>query len=216
MVRRQRQRGDHANVVSSGGPAPTFSSGILELQAVAGNTAVTRMLRDSGGVSGIARAVDTEAAPSAALDDPNFNAESIAHDLLRAIDQKEYTVVLTDDMREDVAKERRNVDFAKVVAVLEDRTPSQIAEIEKRYRDFEGRDLTFDLFEGGESGRQSSLTADQRARIGVLLKGTRGDPIPAQVLADLKKYPPDLAARIGAALVARGNAAASMQQFEAD
>ncbi|MBV9601048.1 MAG: hypothetical protein JOZ87_29900, partial [Chloroflexi bacterium] len=139
-----------------------------------------------------------------------------AHDRLRAAHQKQHTVVLTDDMREDVAKERRNVDFAKVVAVLEDRTASQIAEIEKRYRDFEGRDLTFDLFEGGESDRQSSLTADQRARIGVLLKGTRGDPIPSQVLADLKKYPPDLAARIGAALVAKSNAAASMQQFEAD
>ncbi|MBV9582881.1 MAG: hypothetical protein JO057_30215 [Chloroflexi bacterium] len=193
----------------------SLGTSILELQGLAGNTAVTRMLRETG-VAHISRAVDSDAAPPSALDDPNFNAESIVHDLLRAIDQNEHTVVFDDQMKEDAAKERRNVDFARVVAALEDRTPSQIAEIEKRYRDFEHRDLAFDLFEGGESGRQSSLTADQRARIGVLLRGTRGEPIPTQVAADLKKYPPDLAARIGAALVNKSNAAAALQQFEAD
>jgi hypothetical protein len=213
LARRQSRHLDQPRAARSGG-ASLLGGNILQLQGLAGNTAVTSMLRDS---AVIARAVDADpATPSAALDDPNFNAENIAHDLLRAIDQKQYTVVLTDNMREDVAKERRNVDFAKVVAALEDKTPSQIAEIEKRYKSFEGRELTVDLFEGGESGRQSSLTADQRARIGVLLKGTRGEPIPAHVLADLKKYPPDLAARIGAAMAAKSNAAAALQQFEAD
>ena len=193
-----------------GGPAPT----LLELQNVAGNTAVTRLLRETGAI-GIGRAVDTES-PSAALDDPSFNAESITHDLLRAIDQKEYMPVLDEHLQEDASKERRKVDFDKVVAVLSDKTPSQIAEIEKRYKEFESRDLTVDLFEGGESNRQSNLTPDQRARIAALLKGTRGEPIPPHVTAELKTYPPEVAAKLGAAMIAKSNAAAAVQQLEAD
>jgi hypothetical protein len=216
-----------------------LGTSIVELQGLAGNAAVARML--GGGSpsriarevsppttsitpainspsSRIARAVDAPApeAPSPALDDPSFNAEGLAHDLLRAIDQSQHTFVMDEHMQEDASKERRQIDFPKVVAALENRTASQIAEIQKRYRDFEGRELIVDLFEGGESGRQSSLTEDQRARISVLLKGTRGEPIPSSVMADLKKFPPEVAARLGAALASKSNASAALQQFEAD
>src|SRR5262249_15095639 len=68
----------------------------------------------------------------------------------------------------------------------------------------------------GESNRQSNLTPDQRARIATLLKGTRGEPIPPQVMAELKTYPPEVAAQLGAAMVARSNAAAALQQLEVD
>src|SRR5579864_4096361 len=202
-VYRQRVRTIRRRVASARlAREPMPFAPILELQRVAGNTAVTQVLR----------AVDTR---SQALDDPNFNAKSITDDLLRAIDQKQYTIVW-EDGHEVPEKERRKVDVAKVVEVLENRTPSQIAEIERRYKAFEGRELKVDLFEGGESNRKSSLNDDQRARIAILLKGTRGEPVPDQIQAELKNYPPEIASQIGAALAGKANGPGAMRQLEAD
>ena len=113
--------------------------------------------------------------------------------------------------------ERRKVNVPKVIEVLENKTATQIAEIERRYFDFEKQTtLRDDLFGVGQSGRQSSMTADQRERITALLKGTKGEPIPARVLEDLKKYPPAVAGPIRAALQEKSDAAAALNQLEAD
>ena len=216
-LRRQTRLAATGNRILAAAHLSGPGTDILELQGLAGNTAVTRLLQTTAAL-GIQRNPDPDALPTppAALDDPSFNAEALAHDLLRAIDQKQHSFVMDAGGHELPDKERRNIEFDKVVAALENRTSSQIAEIKRRYAEFEGHDITIDLFEGGESNRQSSLTTDQRARAAVLLRGTRGEPIPPQVMADLRTYPPQLAAQIGAAMANKSNAAAAMQQLEAD
>src|SRR5689334_8510221 len=95
LVRRQARRAGQVSGPSS--HAAILGTSILELQGLAGNAAVARMLSASNPTR-IARAIDAPApaleAPSAALDDPSFNAEGIAHDLLRAIDQSQHTFVM--------------------------------------------------------------------------------------------------------------------------
>jgi hypothetical protein len=181
-----------AVAVRSSGPAPTTSG-------------------SAGG--------DGTVSPFGALDDPSFNADAVAHDLLRAIDQQQYNLVLSGGMiaKEDVAKEHRNIDAPKVISCLEGLTAAQIAEVKRRYFDFEKwTTLEQDLFGTGQSGRTSNLTPDQQARIQVLLQGTKGDPTSASVIAELKRYPPETAARIRAALGQHAADVARMHQIEAD
>ena len=222
--RRRNGQRDDTEFESEGSEPTGATDAVLDMQRAAGNKAVTQALQNSGAVT-ISREVGTlsavamgSAPPSSygSLDDATFNADTIAHDLLRAIDQNEHNFVPDANYQSNVELERRKVDVPKVIAALENLTASQVAEVERRYLGFEGRALSFDLFEGGQSGRQTSMTPDQRARISVLLKGTKGEPIPGAILEDLKKFPPAMAVRIRAAVVENSNAAASLVQLEAD
>jgi hypothetical protein len=164
------------------------------------------------------------ASPYGALDDASFNADAIAHELLRAIDQEQHTIDMSAGLgrERDISKERRSVDAAAVITQLQGPTgdgltPAQIAEVKRRYYDFYRRtSLEDDLFGGGQSDRQSNLTPDQRARIEVLLRGTKGDPTSASVITELKRYPPDLAARIRAGLEKHATDVSRMNKIEAD
>ncbi len=229
--RRNGQRdGTEYETEGSEPTAPTDAAdaagAMLDMQRAVGNRAVTRSLQSMGavGAATVSREMaasssgtSVSASPYGALDDQYFNADNIAHDLLRAINQEEHTYVPDQNYQSNVALERRKVNVPKVIEVLENKTATQIAEIERRYFDFEKQTtLRDDLFGGGQSGRQSSMTADQRERITALLKGTKGEPIPARVLEDLKKYPPAVAGPIRAALQEKSDAAAALNQLEAD
>ena len=211
-----------------GGDLPLGMLGALV--RTAGNRAVTQLItaqRDTATATVVAtdatgQPVATPAPnPYGALDDADFNARTITNDLLRAINQSEHTVRFKSDkygisMTEDVERERRNIDVPKVISSLENRTLSQINEIKRRYQDYEGRPLDIDLFGPGESGRQPDITADQRARIEILLKGTKADPIPPELQKELATYPPVVAAQLRAAMADKNDAAARMRQIEAD
>jgi hypothetical protein len=99
----------------------------------------------------------------------NFIPESIVNDLTRAIDQSKATL--------DYDNQRviRKVDAALVMRVLDNLTAKEAAAVRSMYDAKARRDnaLHVDLFGGGASEVESSLTKDQRARIGALLKGTR-------------------------------------------
>ena len=116
--------------------------------------------------------------------------------------------------------ERRKVDAPKVIASLENLTASQVAEVKRRYGAFVERGeqaLEHDLFEGGKSNRQSSLTPDQRDRIAVLLRGTKGEPTLAAEGPDLlDALPPEVAGALRRSMLALGNAGASLSRLKAD
>ena len=190
------------------------SSWIVDLQRTAGNRAVAELLR--AGTPVVSRQLDAGSVESPAVDDPSFNPDTIAHDLLRAIDQEDYTPSF-DGYVEDKTKERRKVDADKVISSLEGLTASQVAEVERRYFAFESQTtLEQDLFEGGQSDRQSNLTPDQRVRIGLLLKGTKAEPLSQKTLDSLKEMPPAAAAQMRAALLEQADADAALVQFQAD
>jgi hypothetical protein len=221
-----RGRRNRRDLSAAPAPAPQvepsdLTNGLFELQRVAGNQATMRVLHEVGGTR-IARTPDTAvldapATPQAtstyisSLDDPDFNADTRAHDLTRAIDQSDYTYAMGQK-----ELERRNVDAAKVIAALSDLTPTQVAEVERRYASFTKGKLRDDLFAGGHSDRQSSLKPDQRARIDVLMKGTRPEPLPESLVEELKRYPPAIAMKIRASLHEKASAAAKAEQLKAD
>lgn len=155
------------------------------------------------------------------VSDPAFNPGTRVNDLARAIDSKDYDYVFTTSTglfggpTRDPSKERRKVDFGKVAASLGGLSPSQAAEVERRYEASRtGSTLRNDLLGGGESDRPADLTADQRAQIEVLLKGTKPEPIPEAVLARLASMPPEEAAKIAAGMLAEADKTAAMNRLE--
>ncbi|WP_182377958.1 hypothetical protein [Nocardioides sp. WS12] len=168
------------------------------------------------------------AAPSPAISalgrvtDPTFNPATRANDLVRAIDSADYDIGFKQSgflggLERDVSKEKRKVDAAKVLVALDDLTPSQVGEVERRYNAWEKRtSLRKDLFEGGESGRPSNLSPDEQARIAILMKGTRPEPIPESVLAELATMPPEVAADIARSMVAEADKAAALNRLEGE
>lgn len=168
------------------------------------------------------------AAPSPAISavgrvtHPDFNPALRANDLVRAIDSADYDIGFKQSgflggLERDVTKEKRKVDAAKVMAALADLTPSQVAEVERRYNAWEKRtSLRKDVFEGGESGRPSNLSPDEQARIAILLRGTMPEPIPESVLAELAAMPPKVAADLAAAMMAESDRAAALNRLEAE
>jgi hypothetical protein len=102
----------------------------------------------------------------------NFIPESIVNDLTRAIDQTAPTI----DFKHN--RVIRKVDASLVMRVLDNLTAKEAATVRSMYDAKAKRDnaLHVDLFGGGTSDVESSLTKDQRARITALLKGTRPEP----------------------------------------
>ena len=171
----------------------TSDLGLMTHEAahVVQQTGVTALMREVAPVLATAEPTPAPAmAPPVAdtsdrygsLDDAQFNAEMIAHDLLRAIDQTEYAPVFVSDglfgLKEDVAAERRKVDVATVISRLQGLTEAQVHEVRLRYAAADKRAadaLEIDLFGCGTSGRKARLTADRAEHIRILLLGTRAE-----------------------------------------
>ncbi len=96
------------------------------------------------------------------------------------------------------------IDFPDVVTALDGLTASQAQKVKEVYVEFEKRTrLREDLFGMGRSGRRADLTPDQQARLQALLRGTPAEPIPLEVMAELRAHPPDIAACLAADLERR-------------
>jgi hypothetical protein len=165
-------------------------------------------VRSEGGSSRLAvethipAATGSEANPSLSGEggEDAFNPESIVNDLRRAINQSERTLAgiePADTFWGSVKyKWHRNIDFDAVFKALDDLGAMQIAIVRSLYLAREKRTLDYDLFEGGESGYPSSLTVTQRARLQVLLRGTRGEAVRPETSAWLLVFKPETAARL--------------------
>ncbi len=229
-------------VVPAPAPAPrepAAATPLATLQRFGGNRAVAALL--SGGPQKSAADPQKSAADPAAaapappaapvatgrrdpvppLEDPDFNPTTRAHDLVRAVDSSEHTYRMKSSgfmgSEEDVDAERRKIDFPTTLTALDGLTPSQVQKVEQTFYEFDkASTLRECLFGGGESGRKADLTADQVARLQVLLRGTKADPLPPALMEELRRYPPDLAARFRADLEQRADAEAALRRHEAE
>ncbi len=206
------------------GPAAAVepsTSDVQGLQSTIGNRALGRLLApDQRPPAHIARlAADATDATVDALvkgadDDPTFNPLTIVGDLQRAINE---TDVDADSIYR--GKPTRPVDFAVVVRSLEDRTAAQIGTIDAVWKSrHAGRSLRVDLFGGGGSGFQSSLSEHQRSRLEVLMRGTKGGPVPGASAA-LNALSPEVqaaAAPMLSGMASVSNVAANLNRLEAD
>jgi hypothetical protein len=203
-------------------PAPHGrAAGFLGLaQRFAGNRAMAAAF--GGSAPEAAVPVGRPAPAGASLEDPSFNAGSRAHDLVRAINSAEHDYRVkpgsgfAGGLQEDVAAERRHVDFAAAVAALDGLTASQVGAVAQAFLAFDKTPLREALFGGGASGRSADLTPDQIARLEVLMRGTRPEPIPPEVMAELRAYPTDIAVRLKADLERKADAGTALNRLEAD
>lgn len=196
---------------------PVAATPLSMLQQFAGNRAVASLFGAAGG--GTEPAPPIVIAPAAAapvsLDDERFNAGSRAHDLIRAIDSTEHDYRTKGGSLwapEDAEAERRKVDFSAAVEALKDLTESQVRKVEAEFLAFDKIELRTALFGGGTSGRKAGLTDDQRARLEVLMRGTKAEPFPPAEMERLRAYPPDIAAR----LIAARERGPQLNQIEAE
>ena len=132
-----------------------------------------------------------------------FNPGSIMNVLRRAINQSETTLAGTEPADTPYGwkyKWHRKVDFDAVFNALSDLSATQIDIVRRLYREHEKKEkkgtLDDDLFGGGESGYPSSLTVTQRARLQVLLRGTRGEAVRLESPNWLIWTRPQIAARL--------------------
>ncbi|MFI5896240.1 hypothetical protein ACIA5D_39685 [Actinoplanes sp. NPDC051513] len=186
-----------------------------------GNRAVTALMTAPAPVAPIV--IARPASASMSLDDPGFNPTTRAHDLLRAVDSEQYTYAMKSSgglwggMTEDVEAERRKIDFPAVVTALDGLTASQVKRVEEVFFEFEKKTtLRDDLFGMGQSGRRADLKPDQVARLQALLAGTKAEPIPPDVMAELRKYPPEVAGPLKADLEKRADAAPALHRHQAE
>jgi hypothetical protein len=200
----------------TGGPTVPL---LALMQQFGGNRAMTALL--TGGQPAppppAAAVVTDRPGPPTPLEDPNFNPTSRAHDLVRAIDSAEHTVELVGEGEEDVDSERRKIDFPVVLAALDGLTPSQVKKVAEVFYAFDRKATLYQcLFEGGETGRMADLTDDQKARLRVLMSGTKPDPVPPAVMDQLLRLEPRDAGQLKLALEYRADAEAAMHRYEAD
>src|SRR5262245_21248746 len=134
--------------------APAPAEPLLALQRSAGNQAVGRAL--------------------ARMPAEEFNAGSITNELRRAIDQNELSAgwKFGSGLTGGLHATQRKVDAGRVITALDKLSPEQVEAVKALYRDWEGTELTDDLFGEGKAKTPSNLTADQAARIRALLRGT--------------------------------------------
>ncbi|GIF25430.1 hypothetical protein BJ973_003707 [Actinoplanes tereljensis] len=162
-------------------------------------------------------AVVLTAPPSPALDDPSFNPTSRAHDLVRAVDTSDYDPRFKPGTYlEDVEAERRKVDFATAVAALDGLTASQVVRVEQIFYEFDKSSLRDGLFGLGTSGRKADLKPDQVVHLQALMRGTKPEPIPLEVMAELRTYPPEIAGRLKADLERRADAGPALNRHTAE
>ncbi|WP_433381888.1 hypothetical protein ACQPZX_17920 [Actinoplanes sp. CA-142083] len=186
-----------------------------------GNRAVATLMAPPEPVAPIV--IARPASASLSLDDPGFNPTTRAHDLLRAVDSEQYTYAMKSSggpwggMTEDVEAERRKIDFSAVVTALDGLTASQVKRVEEVFFEFEKKTtLRDDLFGLGQSGRKADLKPDQVARLQALLAGTKAEPIAPEVMAELRKYPPEIAGPLKADLEKRADAGPALHRHEAE
>ncbi|HEU5108567.1 MAG TPA: hypothetical protein VFT95_08430, partial [Micromonosporaceae bacterium] len=198
-------------------------SPLAAMQHFGGNRAMAALLTE-GQAAPQAPPIVTGApgpAPAPALEDPDFNPTVRAHDLVRAIDSAEHTYRMKSSgllgSEEDVEAERRKIDFPVVLAALDGLTASQVQKVEEVFYSFDRKaTLSECLFGLGESGRRADLTDDQKARLRVLMAGTRPEPIPPHVMAELRRLPPQVAGELKADLEQRADAEPALRRHEAD
>ena len=202
-------------------PAPAVAAAVpvTAMMQIGGNRATASLLGAAAPAPPVA--IGRPASASLSLDDPSFNASTRAHDLIRAIDSAEHTLRLkaTGDgfgQEEDVEAERRKVDFPVAVGALDGLTASQVKRVEELFLEFDKNTLESALFGGGESGRKADLTDDQAARLKALRQGTKPEPVPPDVLAQLRTYPPEIAGPLLADIRTRADAGPALARHQAD
>jgi hypothetical protein len=218
-VGRTTEPGEPARgVVAQAEPAavPMAAMGNRALAALAAQAA-------AGPVVAAPVVVARPASASLSLDDPGFNPTTRAHDLLRAIDSEQYTFAMKNSggtfggMVEDVEAERRKIDFPAVLTALDGLTASQVKRVEEVFFEFEkNTTLRDDLFGSGQSGRRADLTKDQVARLEAVLAGTKAEPLDPDVMAELRRYPPEIAGPLKADLEARADAGPALRRHQAE
>jgi hypothetical protein len=214
------------SLAALGGNAAT---GRLLSQSVAGQTAAV-CVADEGPLAQWNSAVAAVAAgpivkPRPALvndqfEDPAFNPTARAHDLLRAIDSEEHPdrlKMVGKDAIPDIDAERRAINFPAVVAALDGLTGSQVKRVEEIYFGFERlTTLREDLFGGGQSKRKADLSPEQLGRLEAMLRGTKPEPIPPEIIAELRTYPLRIAGPIAVALKEKAVAEVALNRYKAD
>lgn len=183
--------------------------GLAPIQRAAGNMAIQPVARAIGGL---------EPDPSATGQD-TFNPGSIVNDLRRAIDQSDVTLAGIEPADTTWGpvkyKYHREVNFDAVYKALNNLSSAQIKTVRDLYAAKEaGRTLDHDLFDQGESGYPSNLTVNQRSRLQVLLRGTKGDALGPEISAYLKWFRPEMAARLQSLLVESKLPAVRLNQLE--
>lgn len=191
--------------------------------AALGNRALATMAAQAAAPAAAPVVVARPASASLSLDDPGFNPTTRAHDLLRAVDSEQYTFAVKNSggtfggMVEDVDAERRKIDFPAAVTALDGLTASQVKRVEEVFFAFEKKTtLRDDLFGTGQSGRRADLTKDQVARLEALLAGTKAEPLDPDVMAELRRYPPEIAGPLKADLETRADAGPALHRHQAE
>jgi hypothetical protein len=179
----------------SASPAGFALADVLGLQRSIGNQAVGLLLRQTAnpsfaGAQASGSVVGSASTPSERLvddareflvahngeDDANFNLTEITNELERAIDQAEVAPGLQSDPTERSTWVRK-IDAKKVIAVLADRTPTQMRSIQQMYLLRCKEPLGVDLFGVNKSGHGSSLDTNQQLRIRALLQGSKAETV---------------------------------------
>ena len=184
------------------------------LQATIGNRQVARLLGTD--MAFVHRIPDTpvELLINDRDGDSTFNADTIVNDLRRAIDASQ--VDAGAFLKSDDADPKRSVDVVTVLRVLDNRTAPQMRAVQALYRARESRGLEDDLFGKGASGYSAKVTPLERARIEVLLRGTKGEPTSPALMEGLRGLPPAVAGPIQAAMGSMSVTTAKLNQLEAD